>query len=87
MSDKEKAIDIMLGFSIDKMYNTVQLLEGVVQRHGMRHGERMAELYCNEYNIPALTFPEFMSALGSAMQRKLMLIDPNAEITDKTIIH
>ena len=87
MSDKETAIEMMMGFSIEKMYNTVMLFEEIVAKHGMMHGDRIADQYCKSYGIPVLNFIEFMKALASAMQRKMMLIDPSQDVTDKTIIH
>lgn len=87
MTDKEKTIEIMLGFSIDKMYNTAMLIESVTSRNGTKHAERIAEQFCHEHHLPSMPISEFMSTLASAMQRKMLLIDPEADITDKTIIH
>lgn len=87
MTDKEKTIEVMLGFSIDKMYNTAMLIEGITARNGTRHAERVAEQFCHEYQLPSMSIEEFMSTLASAMQRKMLLINPDADISDQSIIH
>lgn len=87
MSDRETAIDVMMGFSIDKMYNTVMLIEAMIARNGVRSAEQFIEEYCKKHYLPTMNLKEFMGALSSAMQRKLMLIDPDEDVADKTIIH
>lgn len=87
MTDKEQTIEVMLGFSIDKMYNTAMLIEEVTARNGTKHAERIAEQFCHANHLPSMPITEFMSTLASAMQRKMLLINPDADISDKTIIH
>lgn len=87
MTDKEKIIEVMLGFSIDKMYNTAMLIEGITAHNGTRHAERVAEQFCHEYQLPSMSIEEFMSTLASAMQRKMLLINPDSDISDQSIIH
>ena len=87
MTDKEQTIEVLLGFSIDKMYNTAMLIEEVTARNGTKHAERIAEQFCHEHHLPSMPIAEFMSTLASAMQRKMLLINPDSDIADKTIIH
>jgi hypothetical protein len=87
MTDKEKTIDTLLAFSINKMYNTAMLIENVTEKHGKKHAERIAELFCHEHHLPSMPIDEFMGTLASAMQRKMLLIDPDLDITDQSIIH
>jgi hypothetical protein len=78
---------MMMAFSIDKMYNTAMLIENVTKRHGKKHAERIAEEFCHFHHFPSMPIEEFMGTLSSAMQRKALLIDPDLDITDQSIIH
>lgn len=77
MTEKEQAVAIICGFSMDKILNTVDLIEGIVGRNGMRHGDKMAMMFCRQHRLPRMNTMELMSCLGAAANRKMLLMNPD----------
>lgn len=77
MTEKDRAVAIICGFSMDKILDTVDFIEAVVGRHGMRHGDRLAMMFCKKYNLPRMNTMDLMSCLGAAANRKMLLMNPD----------
>lgn len=88
MNDQERAVAILTGFSIDKLLNTVDLIEGIVGRNGMKHGDKMALEFCKASYLPRMNAMELMQCLGKAVNRKMLLMNPDeGEQERPSIIH
>lgn len=88
MNDQDRALAMLTGFSMDKLLNTVDFIEGIVGRNGMKHGDRMALEFCKSSNLPRMNAMELMQCLGKAVNRKMLLMDPDhGEQERPTIIH
>lgn len=88
MSEKDQAVAILTGFSIDKILNTVDFIEEMVGRNGMQHGDKLALTFCRQYNLPRMNVMELMQCLGAAANRKMLLMNPEeGEQERPSIIH
>lgn len=88
MNEKDRAVAILTGFSIDSILNTVDLIEEVVGRNGMKHGDKLALEFCKRHMLPKMNVMELMQCLGAAANRKMLLIDPeHGEQERPNIIH
>jgi hypothetical protein len=88
MNEKDHIVAVLTGFSMDKLLNTVDLIEAVVGNGGIKHGDRLALQFCKEHRLPKIGVMELMSCLGSAANRKMLLMNPDEGEQERTsIIH
>jgi hypothetical protein len=88
MNEKDHIVAVLTGFSMDKLLNTVDLIEAVVGKGGMRHGDRLALEFCKQHRLPKIGVMELMSCLGTATNRKMLLMNPDEGDQEKpSIIH
>lgn len=79
MNEQDQVVAVLTGFSIDKILNTVDLIEAIVGRNGIRHGDKIAMQFCKDHNLPRMGTMELMACLGKAANRKMLLEDPNQD--------
>lgn len=88
MTEKEQAVAVLCGFSMDSLLNTVDLIEELVGKHGLKHGDKMAMQFCRQHRLPRMNTMELMSCLGAAANRKMLLMNPDDGNQGKpSIIH
>lgn len=88
MSDQDQAVAILTGFNIDSLLNTVDLIEEVVGRNGIKHGDKLAIEFCKQHRLPRMNVMELMQCLGKASNRKMLLLNPeDGEQERPNIIH
>lgn len=88
MNEEEQAVAVISGFSIQKITNTVALIEGIIERHGLRHADKIAAMFCRQYRLPRMDTMEMMRVMGKAANRKMLMADPDQDINSQpTIIH
>lgn len=82
------AVAVLTGFSIDSLLNTVDFVEEVVGRNGMRHGDKLAMDFCKKHNLPRMNSMQLMQCLGKAVNRKMLLMNPDESNNERpNIIH
>lgn len=88
MNEQDAAVSILTGFSIDKLLNTVDFIEEVVGRNGMIHGDKLALEFCKKAGINRMNAIELVQCLGKAVNRKMLLMNPEeGEQERPNIIH
>lgn len=88
MTEEERAVAIVSGFSIQKITNTVALLEQIIGTHGMRHADKLAHMFCRKHNLPRMDTMDMMRVMGKAANRKMLMADPDLDTNSQpTIIH
>lgn len=88
MSEQENIVATLTGFSIDKLLNTVDLIEEVVGRNGLRHGDKLALDFCKQSRLPRMNAIQLVQCLGKAVNRKMLLLNPDeGEQERPSIIH
>lgn len=88
MNEQDKAVAILVGFSIDKLLNTVDFIEEVVGRNGLRHGDKLALEFCKKSGLHRMNAMELVQCLGKAVNRKMLLMNPDeGEQEHPNIIH
>ena len=88
MTERDHVVSVLCGFSMDKLLNTVDLIEAVVGQSGLRHGDKLALQFCRQHQLPKMDVMELVSCLGAAANRKMLLVDPNDGNQEKpSIIH
>jgi hypothetical protein len=87
-SEEDRAIAVLCGYSMDKLLNTVDLIEGVVARNGLRNADKLALEFCKQNYLPRMNAMELASCLGKAVNRKMLTINPDeGEQERPSIIH
>lgn len=88
MTDEERAVAIICGFSIQKIANTVALFEAIIGSHGMRHADKLAGIFCRKHGLPRMDTMDMMRVMGKAANRKMLMSDPDLDTNSQpTIIH
>jgi hypothetical protein len=88
MNDQDRAVAVLTGFSIDKLLNTVDFIEEIVGRSGVKHGDKMALDFCKANYLPRMNVMELVQCLGKAVNRKMLLMNPDEGEQDRpSIIH
>lgn len=88
MTEQDKIVATLVGFNIDKLLNTVDLIEEVVGRNGMRHGDKLSLEFCKQHGLPRMNAIQLVQCLGKAINRKMLLLNPDeGEQERPNIIH
>lgn len=88
MNEQDRAVAVLIGFSIDKLLNTVDFIEEVVGRNGIRHGDKLALEFCKRHALPRMNAMQLVQCLGKAVNRKMLLLNPDeGEQERPSIIH
>lgn len=80
-SNEDVIIDKLMGMPASRLQFTFDLLASVMQRNGTSHIGKLISTFSRQNGLPQVSTQQFLSAMEKALNRKMLLLDPETDAT------
>lgn len=81
-SNEDQIIDKLMGMPASRLQSTFELLAGVMERSGPSHIGKLISTFSRQNGLPQVSNQQFLAAMEKALNRKMLLLDPEADSTN-----
>lgn len=78
-SNEDQIVDKLMSMPASRLQSTFELLAGVMERNGASHIGKMIATFSRQNGLPQVSNQQFLAAMEKALNRKMLLLDPEAD--------
>lgn len=81
-SNEDPIVDKLMAMPASRLQSTFELLAGVMERNGPSHIGNLIATFSRQNDLPLVSNQQFLAAMEEALNRRMLLLDPEADSTN-----